>query len=79
MTRKFKRKAFFTETESFCNIVLPIIRIGSITIFWGKELKEMNTFIQLGCIKLIKSDSKDIYNVTKILFQINAVLFIKES
>ncbi|XDV46539.1 hypothetical protein PO909_014421, partial [Leuciscus waleckii] len=27
--------------------------------------KEMNTFIQQGCIKLIKSDSKDIYNVTK--------------
>ncbi len=28
----------------------------------------MNTFIQQGCIKLIKSDSKDIYNVTKTLF-----------
>ncbi len=30
-----------------------------------------STFIQQGCIKLIKSDSKDIYNV--FLFQINAV------
>ncbi len=29
---------------------------------------EMNTCIQ-GCIKLIKSDSKDIYNVTKYLLQ----------
>jgi len=29
-------------------------------------LKEINTFIQQGCIKLINSDSKDIYNVTKI-------------
>ncbi len=25
----------------------------------------MNTFIQQGCIKLIKNDSKDMYNVTK--------------
>ncbi len=25
----------------------------------------MNAFIPQGCIKLIKSDSKDIYNVTK--------------
>ncbi len=29
--------------------------------FWGK--KEINTFIQQRCIKLIQSDSKDIYNV----------------
>ncbi len=39
----------------------------------------MNTVIQQGHIKLIKSDSKDIYNA----FQINAALlnflFIKES
>ncbi len=27
-------------------------------------LKEINTFIDQGCIKLIKSDSKDIHNVT---------------
>ncbi len=26
---------------------------------------ESNTFILQGCIKLIKSDDKDIYNVTK--------------
>ncbi len=26
---------------------------------------EINTFFQQGCIKLIKSDSKDISNVTK--------------
>ncbi len=33
--------------------------------------KEITTFIQQGCIKLIKSDTKrDIYNVTKDLFQI---------
>ncbi len=27
--------------------------------------REMNTYIQQGCIKLIKTDSKDIYNVRK--------------
>ncbi len=27
-------------------------------------LKDTNTFIQQGCIKLIKSDSEDIYHVT---------------
>ncbi len=30
-----------------------------------KFLEEINDFIQQGCIKLIKSDSKDMYNVTK--------------
>ncbi len=25
----------------------------------------MSTFIQQGCIKMIKSESKDIYNITK--------------
>jgi len=29
------------------------------------HLKEVNSLIQQGCIKLIKCDSKDIYNVTK--------------
>ncbi len=28
----------------------------------------MNAFIQQGCVKLVKSDSKDIYNVTKDLY-----------
>jgi len=28
-------------------------------------LKEIDYFIQQGCIQLIESDSKDIYNVTK--------------
>jgi len=27
--------------------------------------KAVNTFIQQGCFKLIKSDNKDIYNVTR--------------
>ncbi len=47
-------------------------------------LVEINAFIHMACIKLIKSDSKDIYNVNiRFLFQINAVLlnflFICES
>ncbi len=38
-------------------------------------LKEINTFIDQGHIKLIKSDNKDIYNVTiDFCFKINAVL-----
>jgi len=43
----------------------------------------MNTFTQQGHTLIGSSDSKDIYNVTKYFFQINAVLlnflFIKES
>ncbi len=37
---------------------------------------EINTFIQQGCIQLIKSDSKDFYIVIKDFdtFQINATL-----
>ncbi len=39
------------------------------------SFKEMYTFIHQRCIKLIKSDNKEICNVTKrFLFQINAVL-----
>ncbi len=50
---------------------------------WIKK-KNVNTFIQQGCIKVAKSDNEDIYNVIKtIIFQINNVvlnfLFVKES
>ncbi len=38
---------------------------------------EINTFIQQGCIKLIKSDITDIYNVTKDLY-FKKMLFIKQ-
>ncbi len=34
----------------------------------------MNAFIQQGCIKLIKSDSKDVHNVITSMFQRNIVL-----
>lgn len=38
--------------------------------------KQMNTLIQLECIKLLESDRKDTYTVTiKIQFQINSVHF----
>ncbi len=33
----------------------------------SRFLKEMNTFIQQGCIEFIKKDSKDIYKVAKYL------------
>ncbi len=32
--------------------------------FWVSFFKEINTFTQQGCIKLIKSESKDFYIVT---------------
>ncbi len=35
------------------------------TKFKKKKLKEINIFIHQGHIKFIKSDSKDIYNITK--------------
>ncbi len=34
-----------------------------------KGFEYLNTFIKQVCIKLIKSDSKDMYNVTKIYFR----------
>ncbi len=32
-----------------------------------ESVKKKNTFIQQGCIKLIKSDSKDFYTLQKVL------------
>jgi len=32
---------------------------------------KINNFIQQWCVKVLKSESKDFYNVTKIPFQIN--------
>ncbi len=34
----------------------------------GREIIEINTFIQQGCFKLIKSDDKDICNITKYFY-----------
>jgi len=34
-------------------------------VFFFSSFLEMNTFIQQGCIKVIKNVSKDIYNVSK--------------
>jgi len=39
-----------------------------------KIKKERNPFIHQTCIKLIKSDSEDIYNVTKVFFFLNALI-----
>ncbi len=47
------------------DIVLGFIFCGTHFKSLFYFFKEMNTFIQHWCIKLIKSDSKDIYNATK--------------
>ncbi len=36
----------------------------------------MNTFIQQECFKLIKSESKDIYNITNDLYFLKKLLFL---
>ncbi len=36
---------------------------------------EINMLIQQDCIKLIKSDSKYIYNIIRFLFKVNSVIF----
>jgi len=51
--------------------ILLLKSVGSVIHFF----KEIITFIKLGWIKLIKRDSRDIYNVSKrFLFQINSIL-----
>lgn len=40
------------------------------------NIEEINTFIQLGHRKLIRSDSEDFYFVSKNLFYIHAALFL---
>ncbi len=53
---------------------LPCKSLGSVRFFWcWKKLISFN-FNQQGHIKLIKSDSKDIYNVTK-YFYFKSVIF----
>ncbi len=44
--------------------IILVLNIYSKLIFIY-EIRKNNIFIQQGCIKLIKSDSKDIYNVSK--------------
>ncbi len=60
MNRRIQRSAFVWN-KKLCNIIHYTFQSqynegGGI---------ESNTFILQGCIKLIKSDDKDIYNVTK--------------
>ncbi len=47
--------------------IIPKYRMLTVYCIYGIKylFKESDTFIQQGCITLIKSDSKDIYNVTK--------------
>ncbi len=61
----WKKSLLFTHG---CFYIIKIIDYFSLQYHmnvWGKKDKiKINTFIQQGCIKLIKSDSKDIYNVS---------------
>ncbi len=43
-------------------------RFGVSGMFWFLFLKEIHAFIPQGCIKLIKRDCKDIYDVMKRLY-----------
>ncbi len=43
---------------------------------WSVSVLSIFFGFQEGCVKLIKNDSKDIYNVTKDFYEINAVLSI---
>ncbi len=59
----------------FCSNSLGV----SITLFFFGGGREINTFIQQGCFKLIKSDDKDIRNLKKFLlrcFQHNNKCFL---
>ncbi len=49
----------------FCTTVQ---KFGTCNSFFFFRKKEINTFIQQGCIKLIESNSKDIYIIWKIFF-----------
>ncbi len=54
------------EIKIFCNIIhYTIQKLGVCIICWGGGVIEINICIQQGCFKLIKSDDRDIYNVTK--------------
>ena len=63
------KEQHLSEIQSFCNIIHYRSKVWGqeecLLLFFWKQIKEINTFIQQGCIKSIKSDSKDIYNVTK--------------
>jgi len=67
------RQLIFGEDVSFlmfhldCNVLIypfyiPVSKFSVNNIFL---INKMNAFIQRGCIKLIKSDMKDIFNGTK--------------
>ncbi len=54
----------------FCSNSLGVSIIFFFFFFWGGGggIIEINTFIQQGSFKLIKSDDKDIYNITKYFY-----------
>ncbi len=59
----------------FCRCLYAYLCLTVQKLSQWEFLKEINTFIQQGYIKLLKSDSKYFYIVTKNIFQI---LFLKD-
>ncbi len=56
------------EWLQFCSIAHESYELDLryfFSVWVNDECFERNAFIYLGCIELIKSDSKDIYNATK--------------
>jgi len=53
---------FIKNANLLCTFIhtLPFESLESLSYF----CTEINTFIQQGCIKLIESESKEMYNVT---------------
>ncbi len=60
--KKFKRTVFIHNNNFVLHYRLPFRNVGTVhLIFLSFFLKEINTFIQQGCVKLIISRSKDLY------------------
>jgi len=64
MNKKFKLKKNSIYLKYFVIIYTNIQKSGVSNIFsFFLFFKVINTFIQQGCVKLIKNDSKDLYRI----------------
>lgn len=52
-------------------VSITAVELKYTTIQKSINLNEINTFIEEGCIRLIRTDNKDIISVKNILFKIN--------
>ncbi len=59
----------FAAQETFLLIIINFVEtFENFGVSKSKENKLINALVNQGCIKLIKNDSKDIYNITKDLY-----------